>query len=263
VSTTDERASYSFGDSPPAAVRLGHVARVFEPSTRDLLVRVAPRASRSVLDLGCGPGHTTRLLATHFVDAAVTGLDQSNAFLAEARRTAAPRTSFVEADVTTAPLPGAPADVVYARFVLSHLGDREAVLRRWFAALAPGGMLLVEEVDRIDTDDAVFAPYLAITTGLMASRGGSLYLGPELAAKARELGGTVRADDSVGVAPATADVATMFGLNLQAWRDDPWVVAGHDPRTLDDLAAGLRARRDAPGGGRIRWTLRQVAVARV
>jgi trans-aconitate 2-methyltransferase len=211
---------YSFGDSAPAVERLAIVARVFEPSTRELLARIQPRQPRTVLDLGCGPGHTTRLLAERFPDADVVGLEQSEAFLVEARRDPPPRATFAHADVT-ASLSAAPADVVYARYVLSHLRDREAVLRRWFAALAPGGVLVVEEVDRIDTEDTVFAPYLEITTGLMASRGGSLYAGPELSAAAQALGGPARIDELTTVTPETAVVATMFGLNLDAWRDDP------------------------------------------
>src|SRR5262249_42487666 len=153
------------------------------------------------------------------------------------------------------PLAPAPADVVYARYVLSHLADRDPILRGWFAAVAPGGVLVVEEVDRIDTDDPVFAPYLAITTGLMASRGGSLYVGGDLAAAARGLGGRVEVDESVPVEPAPGVVATMFGLNLDAWRDDPWIAARYDRGTLDALADGLRTRRDAAGAGAIRWTL--------
>jgi SAM-dependent methyltransferase len=253
-------ARYSFGDSAPAVERLAIVARMFEPSTRDLLARIQPRQPRTVLDLGCGPGHTTRLLAERFPDADVVGLEQSEAFLVEARRDPPPRTTFAHADAT-ASLSAAPADVVYARYVLSHLRDREAVLRRWFAALAPGGVLVLEEVDRIDTEDTVFAPYLGITTGLMASRGGSLYVGPELSAAAQALGGTVRIDELTTVTPETAVVATMFGLNLDAWRDDPWVTARHDRAALDRLADGLRARRAVTGHGVIRWTLRQVAVA--
>ena len=186
----DGPARYSFGDSPPAVARLALVAGVFEPSTRALLGRIHPRDARRVLDLGCGPGHTSRLLAERFAAADVVGLDASDAFLVEARRAAPLHTTFARADVS-APLAGAPADVVYARYVLSHLGDRAAVLRRWFSALAPGGVLVVEEVDRIDTDDAVFVPYLEVTTGLMASRGGSLYVGPELSAAAATLDGTV------------------------------------------------------------------------
>jgi len=254
-----ERARYAFGDSAPASARLARVARVFAPTTAAFVRRVAD-APRRVLDLGCGPGHTTLLLAGAFPDAAVVGLDRSEAFLDEARRQAPTGVRFVHADVTTPPLPDAPGDLVFARFVLSHLPARGAVLRAWIGALAPGGALAVEEVERIDTDDPVFSEYLGITSGLMADRGGELYVGPELAAAARTLGGRVVVDAPATVAPATAKIAGIFALNLQSWRDDPWVVAHHGGR-LDALARGLREREGTADDGRIRWTLRQVAIA--
>jgi SAM-dependent methyltransferase len=255
-----ERARYAFGDSAPAAARLARVARIFAPTTAAFVRRVGD-APRRVLDLGCGPGHTTLLLAGAFPDAAVVGLDRSEAFLDEARRQAPTGVRFVHADVTTPPLPETPAELVFARFVLSHLPARAAVLRGWFDALAPGGALAVEEVDRIDTDDPVFAEYLGITSGLMADRGGELYVGSDLAATARMLGGRVAVDVPATVAPATAEIAGIFALNLQSWRDDPWVVARHGGR-LDALAVSLREREGAAGDGRIRWTLRQVAIVR-
>ena len=258
----DERARYTFGDSATASERLARVARVFAPSTEALLARLTDRAPARVLDLGCGPGHTTELLARMFAGATVCGLEQSEAFLGEAHRTAAPGTSFEHADVTVAPLPGTPAELVYARFVLSHLRHRETVLRGWFDALAPGGALVVEEVDRIDTTDDTFRDYLAITSGLMADRGGELYVGPELSTTVQRLAGTVLVDTSVPVAPITADIATIFSLNLQSWRNDPWVAAHHDRRTLDELANALHAHRSTQRSGLIRWTLRQVVVAR-
>jgi len=255
-----EPARYAFGDSAPASARLARVARVFAPTTAAFVRRIADTPP-CVLDLGCGPGHTTLLLAGAFPDAAVVGLDRSEAFLDEARRQAPTGVRFAYADVATPPLPETAADLVFARFVLSHLPARETVLRGWLEALAPGGALAVEEVDRIDTDDPVFAEYLGITSGLMADRGGELYVGPELAAAARTVGGRLVLDAPASVAPATAEIAAIFSLNLQSWRDDPWVVAHHGSR-LDGLAAGLREREGTAGDGRIRWTLRQVAIRR-
>lgn len=262
MSGDGERARYTFGDSATASERLARVARVFAPSTEALLARLNDRAPRRVLDLGCGPGHTTRLLARMFPGATVCGLEQSEAFLAEARRTATSETSFEHADVSLMPLPGAPADLVYARFVLSHLRERGPLLHGWFDALTAGGVLAIEEVDRIETIDQTFRAYLAITSGLMADRGGELYVGHELSTTAQGLGGTVLVDTSVPVTPTTADIATIFALNLQSWRNDSWVAAHYDRRTLDDLAIALHAHQSTAGSGLIRWTLRQVVVAR-
>jgi SAM-dependent methyltransferase len=256
-----DQGSYAFGDTATAAERLALVARVFEPATRSFLARVGPRRGR-VLDVGCGPGHTTRLLAHAFPHATVVGLDQSTPFLADARRTASTRTSFEQADVTVAPLPHAPVTTIFARLILSHLRDRPAALRSWFESLASGGLLLVEDPESIDTTDEVFRTYLRIAGGLIADRGGDLYVGRELGAMAAALGGCVRHDDVETVTPTTGEVATIFGLNLSVWRDDPWVTTHHDGAALGLLADALAARRGMADRGRITWRMRQTAVER-
>ncbi len=256
-----DRRTYAFGDTATAAGRLALVARVFEPATRAFLARIAPRIG-VVLDVGCGPGHTTRLLAETFPDTVVVGLDRSTAFLDEARRSAPARTSFEEADVTAGPLPHAPADVVFARLVLSHLRARAPVLAGWFGSLAAGGVLLVDEPEAIDTTDEVFRTYLGIAAGLIADRGGDLYVGRELGTMAAALGGRALVDEVATVSPPTGDVATIFGMNLSVWRDDPWVTAHHERTSLDVLADALATRRTMADRGRITWRMRRIAVAR-
>jgi hypothetical protein len=58
---------YAFGDSTPAARRLALLAEVFEPTSRAFLDHVGTRLAGPpglAVDLGCGPGHTTRLLSS-------------------------------------------------------------------------------------------------------------------------------------------------------------------------------------------------------
>jgi hypothetical protein len=97
----------------------------------------------------------------------------------------------------------------------------------------------------------------------LAGRGGDLYVGRELGAMAASLGGRIRHDDVADVTPSTGDVATIFGLNLAVWRDDPWVTAHHDRATLDVLADALAARRGMADKRRITWRMRQTVVERI
>ena len=64
----------------------------------DLLARVGATAPRSVVDLGCGPGNMTRLLAERWPGATVTGVDSSADMIARARADQ-PSLTWVEADV--------------------------------------------------------------------------------------------------------------------------------------------------------------------
>ncbi|MGH8910506.1 MAG: class I SAM-dependent methyltransferase [Egibacteraceae bacterium] len=204
---------YAFGDNAAAARRLALVARVFEPTTRAFVARAALRAPGLAVDVGCGPGYTTRLLAETTGAARTVGLDRSRAFLELARADAPDGIRFVEHDVTTVPFPLAPAQVVFARYVLSHLPDPEALAAKWRAQLAPGGVLLLEEVETIETTEPAFRAYLDTMAGRMRAHGGQLEIGPRLARIADT-------SEIVTLRPRNADAIGMFLLNLEAQGDD-------------------------------------------
>src|SRR4051795_1345013 len=92
-------AQYTFGDNATAGDRLSLLAAVFEESSATLLRRAAPVAPAVAVDLGCGPGHTTALVARCTGATRTWGLDASEGFLTQARR-AYGQLEFVEHDVT-------------------------------------------------------------------------------------------------------------------------------------------------------------------
>src|SRR2546428_6742954 len=96
------RARYTFGDSDLASERLQLLAEVFGPSSRHFLQTVGLRP-RLALDLGCGPGDTTRLLAEALSPDRTVGLERSRSFLKLARKRQTDRVSFLEHDVTEMP----------------------------------------------------------------------------------------------------------------------------------------------------------------
>ncbi|MBS1785970.1 MAG: methyltransferase domain-containing protein [Acidobacteria bacterium] len=115
----------------------------------DLLTRVMLDAPSAVVDLGCGPGNSTALLAARWPEAGVTGVDSSPEMLATARA-AMPRLSWVQADVGSW-APTAPADLLFANAVLHWLPDHEALLPRLMGCLLPGGVLAVQMPTNYDT----------------------------------------------------------------------------------------------------------------
>jgi SAM-dependent methyltransferase len=233
---------YTFGDSDLARERLALVADTFAAPTRRLLTDLPSGVRRYVLDVGCGPGHTTALLCDAFPDGFVTGLDASEAMVAEARARV-PNAQFVVADVTQ-PL-RLPAHLVYSRLLLGHLADQRAALATWAAPILAGGTLACEEPVRYRSDLEVFARYEAAVTAVVAARGGTLWASHALD---DDPPGCTRAVDRVIEHPVpVARAAGMFWRNAVAW--------GGDADLIDELRA-LEANNEDRA---VIWELRQTA----
>jgi len=123
---------------------------LLDPSVRsawaDLIIPLMPPAPASVLDVGCGTGSLSVLLAQAGHD--VHGIDFSEKMVAAARRKADAAGVAARFEVDDAQAPSvAPAscDVVLGRHILWALPDPRTALERWIAALrSPGLLVLVE-----------------------------------------------------------------------------------------------------------------------
>jgi trans-aconitate 2-methyltransferase len=262
VSSGGSRPSYTFGDTPLAAERLRLVAQVFAEPSRAFLTEAVAARPRIALDLGCGPGVTTRLVAGVTGAPRTIGLDTSAAFLELAAIDGPPGVEFVLHDATELPLPEAPVDLVYCRLLLAHLPDPGATVAAWASQLAPGGRLLIDEVEWIETTHPVLAAYEDTVVGLVASRGAPMYAGPTVDGVRHGSGWQQRSSVVRIVRVATAAAARMFSMNLTTWRDDPHIRAQHSPKAIEQLAHDLDELTESSGIVDISWGIRQVAYER-
>ena len=114
----------------------------------DLLARVQTEAPQSIVDIGCGPGNSTALLAAKFPNAGLVGLDSSAEMLEQARASEI-GARWVEADFD-AWTPDAPPDFIYANAAFQWSRDPLALTARLFQTLSPGGVLAFQVPQNFD-----------------------------------------------------------------------------------------------------------------
>jgi len=107
---------------------------------------VAPRRGDRALDVACGTGVVTRLLASRITSVGeVTGLDCDAAMLAVARNAARGKTKMLltweETTVTTIPYPEESFDIVTCQQGLPYFPNKATALHELYRVLAPGGRL--------------------------------------------------------------------------------------------------------------------------
>lgn len=103
--------------------------------------RLAPLVDARVVDVGCGLGSTTRRLGELVGPrGAVVGVDNSEPFVAEARRRGgAPTVTYLCGDAAQVDLP--PVDAVYSRFGVMFFPDPVAAFAHLRSLTSTGGRL--------------------------------------------------------------------------------------------------------------------------
>ncbi|HVZ10245.1 trans-aconitate 2-methyltransferase [Rhodopila sp.] len=115
---------------------------------RDLLAAVPNTDVRRAIDLGCGPGNSTEVLAARYPGAAITGLDNSADMIAAARKRM-PDMRFDLVDLQSW-APAETYDVILSNAVLQWVPDHEALMPALLDRLAPGGSLAVQMPDNLE-----------------------------------------------------------------------------------------------------------------
>ena len=181
-------SEYVIRGGKPGYDRLLVLARDRWADTRALLDRAGVAAGMRCIDIGCGGGAVALELARLVPPGGtVTGIDADEVKLALTRRAAAERrlgnVEFTALDVRDWDEPGG-YDVVYSRFLLQHLSEPGSLLRRMWAAVAVGGVLIVEDADFdgwcCDPPNEAFALFLETYRQVLARRGGDHAMGRKL-----------------------------------------------------------------------------------
>lgn len=141
---------YIFAAGAAAAERLRLLDRIFNPTTRELLLSVGLAPGWRVADIGCGIGLNVLWMAERVgPDGTATGIDMSEEQVriaaASAQAAGARNALFEQGSATSTGLPRGVFDLVYCRFLLCHLTNPTAALEEMASLLKPGGVLVCED----------------------------------------------------------------------------------------------------------------------
>ena len=168
--------------------RLRILARVMHAGSTSLFDRLGLSDGLACLDVGCGGGDVTLELARRVAPkgrAVGADIDSTKLELArqEAQQQGIANVEFRLADIRD--VSGAPEfDVVYSRFLLTHLSDPGGAVNAFHRQLRSGGLLAVEDVDFsghfTDPESGATRRFHELYCAVVRRRGGDPNIGPRL-----------------------------------------------------------------------------------
>ncbi len=108
----------------------------------DLVSRINIEKPRSVIDIGCGPGNSTQVLAERWPEAKTTGFDSSPAMIEKAKSDY-PHMQWIQGDAS-AIATDTKYDIVFSNATIQWIPDHEQLIPRFLGLVEKGGALAVQ-----------------------------------------------------------------------------------------------------------------------
>ena len=110
----------------------------------DLANRITLENPMKIIDIGCGPGNSTAVLARRFPDAEIIGADNSPNMI-ETAKNSHPDLSFLLCDASSAlPALDKDFDVVFSNACIQWISNHHELIKNMLGLLKPGGVLAVQ-----------------------------------------------------------------------------------------------------------------------
>jgi trans-aconitate 2-methyltransferase len=255
---------YTFGDNRQASARLRRLAELYDSETRDLLQRGGIHAPPLAIDLGCGPGWSTRLVQDVLNPSRIVGLDSSERYVAEARVNHGSTLEFEVHDVARTPFPVRAPDVLFCRFLLTHLRSIGDVLKNWANIAGPGALLFVHETESMEAEHPTLRRYYELVAQLQHHYSQTLLVGAILEASFENSGWRLIESKRRDIEKPADQMAEIHLANLRTWRHDEFASRYFDSREIDSMEASMdRMARGVESGGVVVNAARQIIAQRL
>lgn len=133
-----------YDSSDPYLRRMSAHGEAYFRPLLNMISRFAHTGSGRLLDVGCGAGVSTFLIAGRFPGLSVLGVDLSSKFIEHARgRFKADNLAYQQMDACEISLPDESVDVVVSQDMVEHLPHPEAFLAGSHRILRPGGLFIL------------------------------------------------------------------------------------------------------------------------
>ena len=252
--------AYVFAGEGSASRRLEKINDLFFPSTKKFLMQQAPKSVNLLIDLGCAAGYTTRSLSSIIDAREYIGLDNCEYFIKQAVELNRNYKILYKLFDVTSPLPVKNADIMYSRFLLTHLKSPQKCIIDWSAHLKSGGMMFIEETESIKTGVRVFRDYIKISESLLKSCGNILFIGKLIGDFDYE-GDLEKKNTNTACVRAKANqAAEIFLLNIPSLMNNDFIKDNHSG-DIAEIEQGLEEIiRAGDESETIEWEIRQLCL---
>jgi SAM-dependent methyltransferase len=235
------RQGYYYGTNSQDSRRLAMLSMAHDEASMRWLLRLGIAPSWNCLEVGAGNGSLAlRIAELADTKGSVVAVDIDMELIAdfEEKHGIGVRRHDIEEDGPV----GGEFDLVHARMVVSHLDKPMLGLRNMVRSLKPGGLLVVEDLDKTSSsvieESGSFAEDRERVAAIVASSGYDPFMGRRLPGMFRELGLTdLFAEGSIRIAfGGSGDpVLSTYSATLETLRER------QDPRFNDETLNRIKS----------------------
>lgn len=180
--------TYAIEGGEEGKKRLDLLSRIIFNSTNSILEKAGLAPGMNCLDVGCGGGTVTRLIAEKVgIDGHAYGIDYDpkviEMAISDAYSAGLKNIDFEVQDVMEIK-EKEKFDLVYARFILSHLRNPQKLLKLIHKALINNGIIVIEDVDFPAhfsyPENHAFKEYIHLYEEVIRKKGADPAIGPKL-----------------------------------------------------------------------------------